>query len=789
MKGASHSKIRRYIDLFLTRDLIGRVRDYSQWPELEDVIGELYFGLTSFFCPPEYKRIPSKELHPPLPLSPRQRGTAPIRYLAVNFRGLYQRNGRETIIAPFGKLRRLQNNVERHRSLHEAYLQLLSRKTGSINQLFLANTTLKSISVCFRNGSASHVILENKWHARFDIGKDVSTLWKSELVAWQEQALAFLTSRNGQALEKLRESLVSSRQSVLQRITRDSARLVGTAFYRDWYRLPHVGERQVTKASAVETVERFEQWLRSLCWLSFHCNPKHAGPFFYSVRLPQLLRRNVKPFPHSSVSIVSKTELSLEFRSALCSFPKALKANTQFKKLCAHATEVFTAFEALRHQNNRTGAEGDLAKFISPLSDKQNELTVDYRKVDFLIRMARLLVGQCHEGHPLHFCLIFGFSSERINSESKGLLREVVSELHDQWKRFERKVIVRSIAKKLRPNGRQFIKDIEGMLDGELSKPILALFADGMAKWIKTGDLPLQLWNTALFLEEIDTKPWPIPTSIVRISSANGSQNESIATEHQLRKTLKQLTELSRSTVAVIIGDTGLILFALGNSILVPATAGTSYDNRFSEIRLWGTRVDTDKFKEFLIKLTSKGAFARVLPDTCNRACEMIVDLCEALVTLGYGALIVIRISGGSRRNLPPLNPVWRVEPGKTSPNLRDGVLLYACMAALDGATEICLPQGKGSISFAVRKSVLPTKKVWRYDKEDDAILSKEFIGIDPIGLVGKGTRHHNALAFSADHKDDIILTVSADGPVTVWQAGSKVTPEGDAEYQPRFKP
>jgi hypothetical protein len=201
--------------------------------------------------------------------------------------------------------------------------------------------------------------------------------------------------------------------------------------------------------------------------------------------------------------------------------------------------------------------------------------------------------------------------------------------------------------------------------------------------------------------------------------------------------------------------------------------------------------VDGDRFYEFLLDRVSKGVFEGIGTEARQLACKVIVDLCEALVTLGHGALIVIRMGTDANPALGPLNPVWLVEPNRNAPILTEGILTYALMAALDGATEIRLPQGEGPIAFAVRKCVVPKKEIWNTDEDGDAVLSPDFKDlVDTLGLVGKGTRHHSALALSADLKADaIVLTVSADGPVTLWQNGRRDAPEDDPDFQPRFRP
>lgn len=572
--------------------------------------------------------------------------------------------------------------------------------------------------------------------------------------------------------------------------------------FNNWLKkIPHNPELN----SAVDAVVRFERWLVSFCWLAFYCNKDHAGEHFYSIQLPKLIEVEVDQkeiFPDSSVSIVASEKISDEVKPIWNSFSKELLNNERFKLIRKYIQERFTKFENTRHQRDLPGEEGSLARFVSPFfhdeekehneekerKQKKESFPVDFRKIEFLLRMSRLLVGQQHEGSPLHFCFIFGFSWERIDSESKGVLQDIISGLSKQWNEFDKNLIQKSVKKKV---GCDYT---EALVKGKARDTVLSLYAEGMQKWIKTGDLPLQPWDMALFFEETGDKEWPVPTSIVRVCNMNSDYNESIAKEFQLRRALKILTDKSRTTVAVLVGQTGLILFARGKAIILPCNSGIEYNIPFSGVRLWGDRVDEDKFKEFLHERILELVSTRINSSTdkivsiAHEVCEVIVGLCEALVTLGNGAMIVLRSDSGK---LPPLNPVWIVEPEINGPGFKKGILLYALMAALDGATEIRLPAGDGSISFAVRKCVMPDKAIWdNLGDSDYAIISTDFKCINALGLVGKGTRHYNALALSAIlKKEAIILTVSADGPVTLWQDGKNLFPPDDSEFQPRFKP
>ena len=87
---------------------------------------------------------PSERL-PPSPYTSAQ--LTSVRSGALNFRGLYRRNGRETLLEPCGLFSPQSDDTPRHNNLHHIYMQLVRK--DSMNQLFLSTTSLQSLTVHF----------------------------------------------------------------------------------------------------------------------------------------------------------------------------------------------------------------------------------------------------------------------------------------------------------------------------------------------------------------------------------------------------------------------------------------------------------------------------------------------------------------------------------------------------------------------------------------------------------------------------------------------------------------
>ncbi len=756
------------------------------WQGLENHIGRLQLYIACFFADAgiAIDTTGADGQQMAIPTTPRPKGIEAVRYVAANFRGLYQTNGRQTLIGLSGGLLRKAPDVEAHKTLHEIYMRELVHKSESINQLFLANTRLSALSVHFVDQPTSRIGPERQLGtADLFIGRDISDLWSDQRETWSAVADRVLAGHADPGAKRQCEILMSqSRKTILRRVSRHAFSLLSSDLFKGWLKLPH--SKQITDA-AVTAIEEFELWLLSVCWLSFYCNHGHAGEFFYTMRMPGILPvadssnqlgDEVAPdLPASSLSLVSEQPLPSEVLDQWIGVSASLAKVQGFKDSLEAIRLAYEQFDSQRHDYGAPGELHELAQFVSPSSLTASAVpSVCFVRVRFLLDMARRLVNLTHEGRPMRFCFIFGFSWERIDSESSGFLPEIVGDLRTQWMSFEEKWLRK------------------GLPDPPDSPDV----ADAMAKWIKTTDLPLQPWDVALFLEEAPDLLWPLPTSIVRITDHYPATGDHITTEFQLRRALKKITQQSSTTVAVLADRTGLILFAHDKSVLL------QYEGeRLKSVGMWKEKeylTDEDVFKQFLLSQLRTGPFAELSQNTRADACDIISDLCEALVTLGHGGLMVLRAPSAQDERLPPLNPTWRVQPGENGPELREGILTYALLAALDGATEIRFLKNNGPIAVSVRRCVLSKTEIWMVDKDGDVILCPPFDEdkANRLNLIGKGTRHHSALALSSDLKGKaIILTVSADGPVTVWRDGKCVEPtvpgpQGKrVSHKPRFKP
>ncbi len=121
------------------------------WQGLENHIGRLQLYIACFFADAgiAIDTTGADGQQMAIPTTPRPKGIETVRYVAANFRGLYQTNGRQTLIGLSGGLLRKAPDVEAHKTLHELYMSKLAHKSESVNQLFLANTRLSALSVHF----------------------------------------------------------------------------------------------------------------------------------------------------------------------------------------------------------------------------------------------------------------------------------------------------------------------------------------------------------------------------------------------------------------------------------------------------------------------------------------------------------------------------------------------------------------------------------------------------------------------------------------------------------------
>lgn len=758
------ASLRNYLNQLLNKDVLRTAGTQTNWAVHESFLAGLYRGILRAFLADCHIPWPEGISLPQLPLSPYTSAQlTSVRLGALNFRGLYRRNGRETLLEPCGSFLPRCSDTARHRTLHHIYMQLV-RKAESINQLFLSTTTLDTLSVqlCAIGGECTAHHTDGK-HATIVIseqlcqqlaGKEVRKGWSSLIAQvlapdFDLAQVARLSKEASQTAAQHQREFEKGRQSMLQ----------GNPYlFQQWLSIPFIQPLQ----SMAHAGALFEVWLRSLAWLLFYCRPEHAGGYFFTVRLPTLLTSPAEALPDSSMSIVADVPLAKgildDFRGlrgvlTKTRATKALKAATKFQ---------FDAFLNRRR--------GDLAEELaSALGALSPPLSLNYDGVAFLCKVARCLVGQRHEGHPLRFCFVFGFSRERLDAEAAGVLREVSSELSDRWPNFTKALSIQNAP-----------TDTVG---------------EALASWIKSNDLQLQRMDTAVFFEEREDCTYPVPVSIVRVRFPDAGEYHTVGTEIQLRAAFRKLSTNSKTTVCVVTAPTGLYLFAVGKCFLIPCSARDRWNDPV-HAHLWDKAPLEDKIRDFT-ENTLRSVFVppAVSEEVLMEAAAVLTQLFETLVTLGHGALFVVRTPQkvGEPSPLAPLNPVWCLRPSVSLADTERDCATYALMAALDGATEVILPRSGSEILFSCRRFAQISLALW----EDvpggyagEATVNTANSKVPPLSLVGKGTRHHSALALSRQlGSDALIITVSADGPVTFWRDGDVVRDVAKPSLVLRYAP
>ena len=264
-----------------------------------------------------------------------------------------------------------------------------------------------------------------------------------------------------------------------------------------------------------------------------------------------------------------------------------------------------------------------------------------------------------------------------------------------------------------------------------------------------------------------------------------------VGTEIQLRDALRDLTEKSRTTVGVIVVGSGLLVFVGGQCILLPCNSRSEWKDQLAPL-LWANLPLEVEIQSFMAK-TMEDIFAKagVSKTITAETAAVLHRLCETLVALGHGALIVVRRKGDDRgSSLTPLNPVWGLRNSASILDLRNDCTTYALMAALDGATEMLLPQGDEDqeIFFRCRRFVQTNIPLWKDETggfAGEAVVD-DLTSLLALSLIGKGTRHHSALALSKQlGAAALVITVSADGPVTFWHNGDLRKPQVELRYAP----
>lgn len=755
--------------------------DSAMWSNLEDLIGHVYRSfLRSLLSDPHIKDlryvIDQQEAKP---LGEN------VTLCAINHRGLFRQNGRSTLLEPCGAFYPRTAIAKRHEALHHTYMYLV-QKAESINQLFLGTkTSLKCLAVVFGEEDEPRIdISRDKLHGTFHISNSLADyLAPTDLrLQWKEVIHRILKEvKPSKILNSLdRKGRLPPELSSLDKSLFRNNPLNPLDVIRQWPKL----FRQWLSIYTMEDLQNIEKagilfgsWLWSISWLMFYCQEDVAGRFFYTIRLP-LIDEDLKGvFPESSVSIVTKVGLT---EDQLNKFREIADELSPSKGFIAITNLIKTSVRNFR--KNRLGLLKKLDKTYKVHNDLRflleklysgYDLPMDFKRMCFFLNLARCFVGRHHEGESLRFCFIYGFGYDRVNAESNGMLDEYHSPLLPRWLRFLDRAKV------------AFDAD-----EKDKTKEL----GESLADWIKGNDLQLQRPDVALYFEEDANTDYPRPSILVQIRRSFPEELHPVSTELELRQALRDLTECSNRTVAVLTGSSGLFVFILGKCLLVRCSGRDDWNDPFylqitDDGLVLEDQIDTD-FKDIF-----KDTFSD-RNEVAEKAAEIVKRLCEALVTMGYGAMFVVRRKEAwisSSKKLRPLNPVWLLRSTvQNSDDLKNECAVFALMAALDGATELLLPSDTNEpIQFYCRRfaQIEPKYRVWKDDKDElgDVILESEADKNMWRLFIGKGTRHHTALLLSRRLSDSLIITISADGPVTVFQDGTIKKPRSKIPI--RFAP
>jgi len=763
-----------YVDKLVSDELLkllNQVCEYEWW-NVEKILAKLYLALLYPFIRNRHQIRHKGFFGFPLPDLPEiGSNSSSIRLGAVNYRGLFRQNGRLTLLEPCGDFRPRCTNSDQHDYLHAFYMRLVG-KADSINQLFLASTRLSSLSVIFdasEGGAATVEINEQTAHAKFVITPSlVSEEWSKTIHEYltesmSEKGIKKLLLGEEQRLLRLISlydpvsSNAASEKNVINRAMDAMSKHV--EFYRGWLSLPF----RTTILGPARAGSAFEAWFHSLGLLPFYCSSKHAGNWFCTLRLPAFVAAGAAVIPDTSVSLVAQEQPDEKTLNAFLSLRSLIEEHPVMESIRGIVNDKYHKFERYRLGNLSTvDKHKDLGAVFNHL--KKSSLAIDRNKLIFLLKVARSIGGDKHEGQPLRFCFVFGFSWQRIDAESGGLIRELSTDLKGRWC--------------------DFCKYFK-LKDGQEEQ-----YGDGLIRWIKSNDLQLQRSDVAVFFEETSESLFPVPTRIVRICHRIGGETFPVATEVQLRDALRLLTQSSSTTVGVLTVHSGLIVYYAGSCLLVPCGQQDDWDVPVNPRIAWDGKPIEEEVKDF-IKEELEQTFSKTFLDSeldpktiIADTAEILNKLCETLVTMRHGSLIVVRSDGADyRTTLQPLNPVWCLHRTISADAMQRECTTYALMAALDGATEIVIPStsSKQELLFGCRKFVQTSTPVWRGvngSHDGDAELCDDQFHVAPIELVGKGTRHHSALSLSKElGSKALVITVSADGPITLWRDGAKCTP------------
>jgi hypothetical protein len=665
---------------------------------------------------------------------------------AVNWRGLYLENGRRTRLAPSGTLKRKYPSQQWHETLHHDYLGFAGRHV-SINQVFLEWPVRKdqlpqSLSITFGASKSSILV---------DHGNGVQVTVSAELCKRLISAIERQTVLEGHKPSRRSHgdfaALIHLRESAESRIE-EAIRFV---LMREGGLFTQFREELVTGASSRDAITKFQDWMTSIFWLRLYCSQTFAGTSFYTARLPLTLTEETD-YPDSSISIVSRGQLG-DIRNSGALMLRMLKDNHQYGELKSFVREGFDTFvESRKAQPSQEDREYALWSLVDT-HERDRALPTDFKKLAFICRLTQFLSGTKHEGHMLRFAFLLGFKHDQVLAQVNGAIEPYGTDLN--W------------------------PDIEmEQSDGK-----------AVAKWIEANALLLQRWDLALFFESFDeTTSYPIAKRLVRVRRCvSGSLSPHSALWHgyptnelELRKSLIRITAERKGTAAVLISERGAVLVLRGRPYLFHYH-GEEGARRFVAL-VEGNKSFTESFEEILAHQLEELAGKK--GEIWKKRAQQLRELAEALVVLGHGALIAIRVSNSIVPELPPLAPVWKLHETQSVDELSEDIMSFALGSALDGATEVIFPRGDkthGAVMF--RRYADKTFTPWKQDN-NETIRQPGYrpSHISWGEMMTFGTRHRSALALSKSTSDVLVLTVSADGPVRLWRKGDRLA---DIRFKP----
>ena len=461
-------------------------------------------------------------------------------------------------------------------------------------------------------------------------------------------------------------------------------------------------------------------------------------------------------YPDSSITLVSRKR-SKDIEGRLQTLIGALENNDSYESMKRHVASAYRNWASERELTPRTDdPDYNLWLLISneeTETDYHNvKLPFDFRKLAFMCRLALHLAGSRHEGHPLRFAFLLGFTHDQTVSQLEGAVEQFGTDL--QWP------------------------------DNDLSRNDSGL----VAKWIEANALILQRWDLALFFESFEEKQdFAIGKRLLRIKKLeygdpplrNPKWSGYPTNEFELRKSFVQMTHDQPGSAALVISDRGATLILRGRSYLFRFEGERGKEKLIPLLQ--GKKSFVEKFENSLTAELKK--LAGNTSHEWELRSRQLRALTEALVTMGHGALIAIRISKNIEPLLPPLAPVWRLRESQTVSDLSDDIMTFALAAALDGATEIIFrPEDKSEGEVVFRRYANHPFTPWK-QQEGKVTRDAKFrpSKISWGDMMTFGTRHRSALALSR-RKQVLVLTVSADGPVRIWR-------DGDIVDDIKFKP